>query len=157
MGGGNSEIEDGTTEIVLEAASFNPVNIRKTANRYNHRTEAAIRFEKSLSPELTIPALLRCYDLIKQVLPGAEAISHIIDAYPVPQKKVSVKTTTGFIRKRLGQQIDDARIIGILTSLDFKISEKNGTLDHRCALLSLNQRHIHTGRHRRGSRTNIRL
>lgn len=129
MGGGNSEIEDSTTEIVLEAACFNPVNIRKTANRYAHRTEAAIRFEKSLSPELTIPALLRCYDLIKQVLPGAEAISRIIDVYPVPQNKVSVKTTAGFIRKRLGQQIDDARIIGILTSLDFKISEKNGTLD----------------------------
>ncbi|HOT44480.1 MAG TPA: phenylalanine--tRNA ligase subunit beta [Spirochaetota bacterium] len=121
MGGGNSEIEDGTTEIVLEAASFNPVNIRKTANRYAHRTEAAIRFEKSLSPELTIPALLRCYELIRKIIPGAEAASEIIDSYPVKQKPVTVETSTDFIRRRLGQEIDDTRIMQILTSLDFKL------------------------------------
>ncbi len=128
MGGGNSEIEDGTSEIVLEAASFNPVNIRKTANRYAHRTEAAIRFEKSLSPELTIPALLRCFDLIKQVLPGAEAASTIIDAYPVKQKTIVIKTTTDFIRTRLGENIDDARITSILTSLDFKLTPDGDAL-----------------------------
>ena len=128
MGGGNSEIEDGTTEIVLEAASFNPVNIRKTANRYAHRTEAAIRFEKSLSPELTIPALLRCYDLIKQVLPGAEAASTIIDTYPVKQKPITIATTTDFIRTRIGQDIDDARITSILTSLDFRLKQSGAAL-----------------------------
>jgi phenylalanyl-tRNA synthetase beta chain len=128
MGGGNSEIEDSTTEIVLEAANFNPVNIRKTANRYNHRTEAAIRFEKSLSPELTVPALLRCYDLIRQVLPGAEAASTIIDAYPVKQKKIIIETTNDFIRKRIGEKIDDARIAKILTSLDFKLQSKKDRL-----------------------------
>ncbi|MBN1496961.1 MAG: phenylalanine--tRNA ligase subunit beta [Spirochaetes bacterium] len=128
MGGGNSEIEDSTTEIVLEAANFNPVNIRKTANRYSHRTEAAIRFEKSLSPELTVPALLRSYALIKKVLPGAEAVSRIIDAYPVRQKQVTVKTTADFIRKRLGERIDDDRIAAILTSLDFKLKENKGNL-----------------------------
>lgn len=128
MGGGNSEIEDSTTEIVLEAANFNPVNIRKTANRYNHRTEAAIRFEKSLSPELTIPALLRCYDLIKQVLPGAEAASRIIDAYPAKQKKISIETTNDFIRKRIGEKVVDSRIAEILTSLDFKLQSDKGRL-----------------------------
>ncbi|MBP7736720.1 MAG: phenylalanine--tRNA ligase subunit beta [Spirochaetes bacterium] len=128
MGGGNSEIEDGTTEIVLEAANFNPVNIRKTANRYAHRTEAAIRFEKSLSPENTIPALLRCYDLIRQIIPGAEAASEIIDCYPVKQKSISIVTSADFIRKRLGQQVDDARIASILTSLDFKLKSDGSKL-----------------------------
>ncbi len=128
MGGGNSEIEDGTTEIVLEAANFNPVNIRKTANRYAHRTEAAIRFEKSLSPEVTIPALLRCYDLIKRIIPGAEAASEIIDSYPVKQKSITIETSTDFIRKRIGQQIEDKRIISILTSLDFKLKTDGGKL-----------------------------
>ncbi len=128
MGGGNSEIEDGTTEIVLEAANFNPVNIRKTANRYAHRTEAAIRFEKSLSPEVTIPALLRCYDIIRQIIPGAEAASEIIDCYPAKQKSISISTSTDFIRKRLGQQVDDARIASILTSLDFKLKSEGSKL-----------------------------
>ena len=47
MGGGNSEIEPDTTDIILEAANFNPVNIRKTSGRYALRTEAAIRFESA--------------------------------------------------------------------------------------------------------------
>ncbi|OHD63094.1 MAG: phenylalanine--tRNA ligase subunit beta [Spirochaetes bacterium RBG_13_51_14] len=136
MGGGNSEIDDSTTEIVLEAANFNPVNIRKTANRYNHRTEAAIRFEKSLSPELTVPALLRCCGLIQRILPGAESSSRIIDAYPVKQKKITIATSADFIRKRLGQNIDDNRITGILRSLGFKLRAAKSKLiievpDHR--------------------------
>lgn len=120
MGGANSEIEDATCEIVLEAACFSPVNIRKTAQRYNQRTEAAIRFEKSLSPELTKAALIRCYDLIKQMIPGAEAVSQIIDAYPRKQQPVTITTTTDFIRTRLGESIDDGRIVEILESLDFR-------------------------------------
>ena len=121
MGGGNSEIEDSTSEIVLEAANFNPVNIRKTAQRYAQRTEAAIRFEKALSPDLCIDALIRCYDLIKQVCPESEAVTGIVDAYPVPVKPVTVKTSAAFIKKRLGQEIPDAEIIRILTSLGFTI------------------------------------
>ena len=122
MGGGNSEIQDDTTDIVLEAANFNPVNIRKTANRYNMRTEAAMRFEKSLSPENTVPALLRCYQLIREIIPTAKAASRIIDAYPAKQKRVTIKTSTDFIRKRLGHSVDDKRIIEILSSLAFKVT-----------------------------------
>ncbi len=128
MGGGNSEIEDSTSMIVLEAANFNPVNIRKTAARYTQRTEAAIRFEKALSPELTKAALLRCYDLIKQIIPGAHASSPIVDGYPVPMKPVSIEITTDHIRKRLGENIDDARILSILESLDFRITRKGNQL-----------------------------
>ncbi|MBN2079598.1 MAG: phenylalanine--tRNA ligase subunit beta [Spirochaetes bacterium] len=128
MGGGNSEIDDTTTDIVLEAANFNPVNIRKTAARYSHRTEAAIRFEKSLSPGLTVPALLRCYDLICRVIPGATARSGIIDAYPRSTEPIVIKTDTDFIRRRLGEEIDDERIIAILKSLDFAVTTKGTAL-----------------------------
>jgi len=128
MGGGNSEIEDTTSEIILESANFNPVNIRKTAHRFNLRTDAAIRFEKSLTPELTIPALIRCYDLIKQIIPEAEAVTEIIDAYPVKPETITIKISTQTIRKRLGEEISDSRIIEILTSLDFRISDNNGNL-----------------------------
>ena len=129
MGGGNSEIDDDTTDIVLEAANFNPVNIRKTANRYSHRTEAAVRFEKSLSPEVTVSALIRCYDLIRRVIPGAEAVTGIIDDYPVKQKKVVITTSAQFIRARLGEDIPDGRITGILESLDFKLKPSGDALN----------------------------
>ncbi len=128
MGGGNSEIDDKTTQIVLEAANFNPVNIRKTAHRFDSRTEAAARFEKSLSPEITIPALIRCYELIKQVLPEAEAVTEITDAYPVPLGEIEITTSTDYIRKRLGQQIDDDRITSILSSLHFDLTKDGSNL-----------------------------
>ncbi len=128
MGGGNSEICDTTSEIVLEAANFTPVNIRKTAHRFDCRTDAAMRFEKSLSPEFTVQALIRCYDLIRQVLPQAEATSQILDDYPLPLKDIEIEITMDLIRKKLGQNISDERIKEILQSLRYDIEDKNGTL-----------------------------
>ncbi len=128
MGGGNSEVEDGTTEIVLEAATFNPVNIRKTAQRFDSRTEAAMRFEKTLSPEITIDALARCYELIKQIIPGAEAVSEIVDDYPVPIKQAEIDITSDYIRRKIGQNIDEKDIVKTLTSLQYDVKNENGNL-----------------------------
>ncbi len=129
MGGGDSEIDDATTEIVLEAANFNPVNIRRTANRNGLRTEAAIRFEKSLDPEICPAAIVRCYELIKRLVPEAEAVTEIVDAYPRKHSENRIETSSAFIRKKLGQDIDDARITGILSSLGFGVRDSGGDLD----------------------------
>ncbi|HNX22789.1 MAG TPA: phenylalanine--tRNA ligase subunit beta [Spirochaetota bacterium] len=128
MGGGNSEVEDSTTEIVLEAATFNPVNIRKTAQRFDSRTEAAMRFEKTLSPEITVDALARCYELIKEIIPGAEAVTGLVDDYPVPAKKSVIDITTEYIRRRIGQNLDDNDIIKTLTALQFEVKSEKGNL-----------------------------
>lgn len=128
MGGGNSEIEDSTSEIVYEAANFNPVNIRKTANRYAMRTEAAIRFEKSLDPELCPAAIARIYALTRQIVPGAEAWGSLVDAYPEKSPRVRIVTSTGFIRRKIGCEIDDGKITGILSSLDFQLSHDGDNL-----------------------------
>lgn len=125
MGGAYSEIDDTTREIVLEAANFNYISIRKTAKRHTLRTEAAVRFEKSLDPELCPAAIIRCYNLIKQLIPEAEAATKIIDAYPGKPEGISIRTSSDFIRKKLGQQIPDKRIIEILRSLDFTVSGKD--------------------------------
>ncbi len=123
MGGGESEIDDTTREIVLEAANFNPVNIRRTAGRYNLRTEAAIRFEKSLDPELCPRAILRCYQLIKALIPEARAVTPIIDAYAKKASKVSISTSYPFIRRKLGKDLGDEEIRKILESLRFSITK----------------------------------
>ena len=128
MGGGDSEIDDSTTEIVLEAANFNPVSIRKTAGRYNLRTEAAIRFEKSLDPEICTHAIVRCYELVKMLIPEAEAVTKIVDTYPKKPEPVFVDTTTDFIRKKIGQDVPDERIISILDALQFTVKNSSGAL-----------------------------
>ena len=129
MGGENSEIEDSTSAIVLEAANFNPVNIRKTAARYNARTEAAMRFEKSLTPEATIGALLRCYELIKECCPESVAATEIVDFYPKKQETVMISISIDMIRRQLGEEISDSRILQILESLAFKVKNNNGELE----------------------------
>lgn len=121
MGGGNSEIDDSTTEIVLEAATFNPVNIRKTAQRFDARTEAAMRFEKSLSPEITVDALARCWELIKEIIPGSEALTGLVDDYPRPVKEAEIGVSTDYIRKKIGQDIDDASIVKTLNALQYRV------------------------------------
>jgi len=128
MGGGNSEVEESTTELVLEAANFNPVNIRKTAQRFDSRTEAAMRFEKSLSPEITVDALLRCYELIREIIPGSEATSVILDAYPAPVEAIVVDVTTEYIKRKIGRDISDDSIIGTLKSLQFGVKSNGGSL-----------------------------
>jgi phenylalanyl-tRNA synthetase beta chain len=127
MGGLNSEIENSTSAIVLEAANFNSTSIRKTSGRFNYRTDAAARFEKSLSPEITMDAVLRSYELIKLVCPQAEAVA-CADSYPVKQKPINISITCSEIRTKLGQDISDEKIISILTSLSFTVTNDEGAL-----------------------------
>lgn len=129
MGGESSDIKSSTKSIILEAACFNPVNVRKTAARHNCRTEAAMRFEKSLSPEMTEAALLRCYELVKECCPQAKAVTGIVDSYQKKQTPVRIQISTDLIRRQLGQDISDERIISILTSLSFDVKNTGGSLD----------------------------
>ncbi len=128
MGGEDSEIDDNTTGIILEAANFNPTKIRRTAGRYNLRTEAAVRFEKSLDPEVCRTAIIRCYELVKELIPEAEAVTEIVDTYPVKGKKITINTNTDFIKRKIGNDIDDQKIKDILTSLNFEISSNGNAL-----------------------------
>ncbi len=52
MGGGDSEVGEGTTSILLEAANFDPISVRRTSGALGLRSEASMRFEKGLHPEL---------------------------------------------------------------------------------------------------------
>ncbi|HNX58974.1 MAG TPA: phenylalanine--tRNA ligase subunit beta, partial [Spirochaetota bacterium] len=128
MGGGNSEIDDNTTELILEAANFNAVSVRKTAFRHVLRTDAAMRYEKSLDPEICPDAIVRCFELIKMVCPEAEAQTQIIDVYPKKAQPITISITTDTIRRKLGAPLTDERITEIISSLGFDLKNSNGTL-----------------------------
>ena len=89
MGGSNSEIDDKTTSIFLESANFNPSLIRNTSKRLNLSTEASIRFERNLNPELTEYALSRAIDLILKIA-GGKIRNHIEDIYKYPKNNESI-------------------------------------------------------------------
>ncbi len=66
MGGLDSEIVDDTTSLTLESATFNAVSVRKSTVRLAHRTDASMRYEKSLDPEMTVTAIARFVYLLKK-------------------------------------------------------------------------------------------
>ena len=71
MGGGNSEVESGTTEVLLESAEFAPVRVRRASSRHSKKTEAAHRFERGVDPLGVAGAMGRLVQLL-QDLAGAQ-------------------------------------------------------------------------------------
>jgi len=88
MGGASTEITDSTTNIILEAANWNPTTIRRSSTTHGLRSEASQRFEKSLDPELAIIALKRAVELLQDIAPKAEIAGPIIDITLKNQNKL---------------------------------------------------------------------
>jgi len=118
MGGLDSEVTEATTTVLLESANFNPVSIRRTATRLKARSEASSRFEKGLSPELTVVAARRATKLIVELGSG-RAARGIIDIYPRKAQKVRIELTRERLRRVLGVSLPSSRVHDVLTSLGF--------------------------------------
>ena len=117
MGGANSEITPGTTNMLLESATFDPLNNRRTSTDLNLRTEASLRFEKGLQPELAPIALRRATQLILETA-GGQAAAGIIDVFPAGDTETpAVPLTVARLRQVLGMDLDIARAETVLGSL----------------------------------------
>jgi phenylalanyl-tRNA synthetase beta chain len=118
MGGADSEVTGQTTAILLEAANFNPASIYHTGNSLNLPSEARMRFERGISPELTIPALKRATKLLVQ-LAGGEAAEGLVDAYPGKQEPEPILLSAGEVNRLLGVEFSLDQIKEALASLGF--------------------------------------
>ena len=118
MGGADSEMTDETTAIVLEAANFNPASIYHTGSTLGLPSEARMRFERGISPELTIPALKRATRLIIE-LAGGQAAKGIVDAYPGKQAPKPILLSKSEVKRLLGVNFSLDQIKGALASLGF--------------------------------------
>ncbi|OUN01012.1 MAG: phenylalanine--tRNA ligase subunit beta [Firmicutes bacterium ZCTH02-B6] len=120
MGGGNSEVTEGTRAVLLESANFQPVSVRRTARRLGLRTEASHRFEKGLDPNLAAVASLRAAQLIQE-LAGAQVLAGMIDIYPHPVEPRTVACRPQRIRRLLGTHLSDEEIAAYLEALDLSV------------------------------------
>jgi phenylalanyl-tRNA synthetase beta chain len=118
MGGANSEVTEQTTSILLEAASFNPASIHYTGRALFLPSEACMRFERGIRPELTLPALRRATQLIVQ-LAGGEAARGVVDVYPGKLDQEPILLSTEEVKRLLGVEFSLDRIVEALTSLGF--------------------------------------
>ncbi len=121
MGGLDSEIVDDTDSLTLESATFDAASIRKSTVRLSHRTGASMRYEKSLDPEMTVPAIGRFLKLMHDADRGAEVISSLTDEYAAPFDKVELSFDKAFVDRYTGIEIDNERIVKTLKSLGFGV------------------------------------
>ena len=120
MGGENSEIMDDTTMVVFESANFNGTSIRQTALALGMRTEASGKFEKSLDPMMTIPAVQRACELVELLQCGdvLEGTIDVINYVPEPKK---LPLECDKINRLLGTDISREDMVKYLNLLEIPV------------------------------------
>ncbi|GAB4431465.1 MAG: phenylalanine--tRNA ligase subunit beta [Anaerolineae bacterium] len=120
MGGLESEVSDDSANILLEAAAWNFINIRRTSQALNIKSEAAYRFSRGIHPELAMLGAKRGARLMLELAGGAVA-QGIHDYYPNPAAPVVVDLPQAEVTRALGIDLSAAEITQILESLEFNV------------------------------------
>ncbi|GAA5343221.1 MAG: phenylalanine--tRNA ligase subunit beta [Anaerolineaceae bacterium] len=127
MGGMDSGISAQTQHVLLEAASWNFINIRQTLSKLKIPSEAGWRFSRGVHPALAEQALRLC---LQRLLAwgGGRLVDGVLDAYPLPPQDPVVTLTEEEIISRLGAEISLEEAANILTRLGFTCTLQNGQL-----------------------------
>lgn len=119
MGGLDSEIVDDTTTLTLESAAFDSVSVRKSTVRLSHRTDASMRYEKSLDPEMTVTAIGRFVKLMTDIDSGVKVVSSLTDEYVYHYPQIDLRFDKKFVDRYTGIEISNDTIVKTLESLGF--------------------------------------
>jgi len=119
MGGLETEIDDHTTNVLIEAANFNFINIRKTTQQMKLPSEAASRFGRGIHPAMAPRGNIRSANMIKQ-LAGGTIDSGMVDNYANPLETIVVVLPVAEVKRILGFDVEVEQIVRILGSLEFK-------------------------------------
>ena len=126
MGGLESEVTAETTRVLLEGATWNMINTRRTVMAQNLPSEAAYRFSRGVHPELAIQGLLRGLELMRQ-WSGGQPAPEVVDNYPLPPESPDVEITPADVTRWLGIDLPAAEIIATLESLEFECKLESGS------------------------------
>ena len=119
MGGLESSVGADTTAIMVEAANWKDSEVRRTAARLGLRTDASQRYEKSLDSARLEICLLRIYELIRKINPGARAAGGIQRENMPEPLSLAIPTSPGRIAAVLGEEVGGERLEAILGALGF--------------------------------------
>jgi phenylalanyl-tRNA synthetase beta chain len=144
MGGAESEVTQSTTNVLLEGASWNFINIRRTAKEQGLPSEASFRFSRGVHPALAEMGVQRGLQLMARWSEGAIAPG-LVDKYAVRPKDPTVRFTTGDVKRLLGIDLPAAEIVRLLTALDFKCEARSPTTKTRGTGGSRARRRADTG------------
>jgi phenylalanyl-tRNA synthetase beta chain len=120
MGGAETEVAADTKTILLEAAAFDAVSVRKTARQFTLFSEASTRFSKRVPPDLVAPAAARAAELFR-LHAGGEVVAGVIDNYPVQTSPAVIELHRSEIQRLLGFEIPAAEVERVLKALQFEV------------------------------------
>lgn len=119
MGGLDSEIADDTDSLLLESANFDAVSVRKSSTRLGLRTDASMRYEKTLDPEMCPTAIGRFMKLLLDIDPDAQVISRLTDVYRTRYPQISLCFDKAYVDRYTGIEIGNDQILQTLRALGF--------------------------------------
>jgi len=120
MGGKDSEIHDGTTDVLLESAWFLPANVRKTSKQCGLSSDSSYRFERGADIDGVIWASNRAAQLIQQ-LAGGQVATGIIDTLAKPIEKRRVRCRYAQVNRLLGVEVPTETVKKIFTGLSLAV------------------------------------
>jgi phenylalanyl-tRNA synthetase beta chain len=132
IGGADSEVSDGTTRVLMEAATWVGPNVLRTSAALGVRTEASARFEKQLHPDGALAAQRMAACLMVELC-GARLVPGTLDDYPRPLEPRRVELRDARVARLLGERIDGSEIASILSSLGFELGGDAQSLGERIA------------------------
>ncbi|MDE2818150.1 MAG: phenylalanine--tRNA ligase subunit beta [Chloroflexota bacterium] len=119
IGGGETEISENTRNVLLEAAAWNNISVRKTIKQQRIHTEASARFSRGVHPSQSILGSSRGIELMRQ-LGGGTVAAGLVDAYPAPPQTVTVALPIERINALLGMDIETDQAAEALRRLEFE-------------------------------------
>ncbi|MBU0679943.1 MAG: phenylalanine--tRNA ligase subunit beta [Proteobacteria bacterium] len=122
MGGGNSEVDDTTTEILLESACFNAVSVRKTARSLNLSTDASYRFERGVDPHLAPVAMERLVQILTDIAGATVEMGGIDLAAGVPSP-VEYTLRVSQTNRLLGTDFNAEKISSYLSAIEMTVRQ----------------------------------
>ena len=117
MGGAETEVHAGTRNVLLESATFDGINNRRTSQKLKLHSEASQRFTRGVPATLNAIAARRATRLMREHA-GGHIVPGIVDAYPVPQPVRVVYTTESDVQRILGMDVPLPDIAAGLQRLD---------------------------------------
>ncbi len=121
MGGAKDSILPDTSKVILEVANFDAKGIRRTALRYDNRTEASARYEKAIDPERCDQAFDLSMQLFSQLYPEIK-ITGLVDQYPEHLKQAEIDVPLSWLERRLGKRLSPDEIKHKMELLGYGIS-----------------------------------
>ncbi len=135
IGGGETEISATTRNVLLEAAAWNNINIRKTIREQRIHTEASARFSRGVHPSQAPLGCQRGIELMRQ-LGGGTVARGLLDAYPLPPATVAVDLPIARVKRLLGMEVSLEQAADVLRRLEFEVEIRGDVIraiapDHR--------------------------